>query len=628
MAATPGTRSRRLLASALLAPVLLLTAASPWASESGEAIYQKHCSSCHEGNVPRAPHNIVFRMSPPERILEAMNSGVMQGQAAALSAEERVAVATYLAGSQPSEVVDAKMAMCADGSGPQAGAGGGTVSSWGMDNRNSRFVGADIAGITPQNVTGLRLKWVFDYPGATRARSQPTVDGDAVYVGSQRGTVHAIDLHTGCLRWSYQASTEVRAAISIEHAAKGGATTLYFGDTNGNVYALNAADGSERWRSSLKDHRDVTITGSPKLFEGRLFVPMSSREWAVAADPSYRCCTFRGGVAAFEAATGKMLWKSYSIPQEPVETGKRNGLGVPILAPSGAPVWNSPTIDEKRRLLYVGSGESYSSPAADTSDSVLAFSLDSGELVWSQQLLARDAWNMSCFIGSSANCPEENGPDLDIGAPPILVSLGDGRDVLVVGQKNGVVHGLDPQAEGAVLWQRKVGLGGYAGGIHWGMAAAGGTVFAPNADTDFGGPANLQRHPGLFALDAATGEQKWFTPVQEDCKPADKPACDGGLSAPATAVPGLVFAGAFDGQLRAYDSVSGKVLWTYATNRAFTAVSGRQAHGGSIESAGPVVANGYVLVNSGYLFGSRMPGNVLLAFSAEPVQGNNVEGSK
>jgi polyvinyl alcohol dehydrogenase (cytochrome) len=248
--------------------------------------------------------------------------------------------------------------------------------------------------------------------------------------------------------------------------------------------------------------------------------------------------------------------------------------------------------------------------------------------VWSRQLLAKDAWNMSCFIGSSVNCPEENGPDLDIGAPPILVSLANGKDVLVVGQKSGVVHALDPQAKGAVLWQRKIGHGGYAGGVHWGMAVAGETVFAPNADTYFGGPTDAPRFPGLFALDVATGTQKWFTPAVDGCKPEDKPACDPGFSAPATAVPGLVFAGAFDGQLRAFDSQSGKVLWTYATNREFTSVSGRKAHGGSIESAGPVVANGYVLVNSGYLFGSRMPGNVLLAFSTGPAQGNTVEESK
>ncbi|MFM7274903.1 MAG: PQQ-binding-like beta-propeller repeat protein, partial [Gammaproteobacteria bacterium] len=162
--------------------------------------------------------------------------------------------------------------------------GGATVSSWGMNERNHRFVDASVAGITPQNVADLRLAWVFDFPGATRARSQPTVDGDTVYVGSQSGAVYAIDLHSGCLRWSFQADTEVRAAVSIEHGAAGTPAVLYAGDTDGNLYALNAQDGSQRWRSSLVDHKDVTITGSPKLFEGRLYVPMSSREWAVAAD--------------------------------------------------------------------------------------------------------------------------------------------------------------------------------------------------------------------------------------------------------------------------------------------------------------------------------------------------------
>jgi polyvinyl alcohol dehydrogenase (cytochrome) len=346
---------------------------------------------------------------------------------------------------------------------------------------------------------------------------------------------------------------------------------------------------------------------------------MSSREWATAADPNYACCTFRGGIAAFDAADGSPLWKSYSIPETPVDTGKRNPLEVPIMGPSGAPVWNSPTIDAKRGLLYVGSGESYTSPAHGNSDAVLAFDMDSGELVWSRQLTAGDAWNMSCFIGSSYNCPEENGPDMDIGAPPLLISLGEGRDILVVGQKNGMVYGLDPDREGAIVWERKVGLGGYAGGIHWGMATDGRVVYAPNADTDFIGRFDAERFPGVFALDAGSGRQLWYTRAQADCEESEKPACDAGVSASATAAPGLVFAGGFDGQLRAYHSDTGDVLWSYQTKRSYTALSGRRARGGSIESDGPVPYRDGLLVNSGYLFGSRLPGNVLLKFAlAEP----------
>jgi len=584
------------------------------AVDPGQALYLEHCAQCHEGNVPRAPHSVLLNTAQPADILEALNNGVMRAQAADLSAQERSQVANFLAGATDTSDTDQSMTMCANTS-ANFERGADMIGSWGMGDASHRFIDGKTAQITREEVSGLELNWAFDFPGATRARSQPTVYGDVVYVGSQHGNVYAIDLASGCLYWSFQADAEVRSAISIEPGSGNQAPMLYFGDTAGNIYAVSGGDGTLSWRSHLDDHAEATITGSPRLYDGRLFVPMSSREWASAADPGYSCCTFRGGIAAFDTSDGKLLWKNYSIPQPAQDTGKRNPLDVPILAPSGVPIWNSPTVDVDRGLLYVGTGESYTSPAAATSDAVLAFSMDTGKLVWSQQLTAHDAWNMSCFIGSSYNCPEENGPDMDIGAPPVLISLDSGKDILVVGQKNGFVYGLDPEDDGAIVWQRKIGLGGYAGGIHWGLATDGKTVFAPNADTDFIGRFDDERFPGVFALDAATGKQLWYTRAEEDCTAASKPACDPGVSAAATAIPGLVFAGAFDGQLRAYDSNTGEVLWSYQTNRAFTTVSGRQAHGGSIESDGPVIYRGHVLVNSGYLFGSRMPGNVLLNFA-------------
>jgi polyvinyl alcohol dehydrogenase (cytochrome) len=606
--------SQALRPAALLLALSLTPLAAEAVVDEGEVLYLKHCSACHEGNVPRAPHNIVFRMSQPEDILTAMNEGPMTQQAAALSAGERVLVANYLAGSDSSADSDRSMVMCAN---PMVPAGEKTsgIVAWGVNETNHRFVDAETAGINRDNVSALQLNWAFDFPGASRARSQPTVYGDVVYVGSQHGVIYAIDLETGCLHWQFQADAEVRSAISIEPAGKNTPHKLYFGDFVGNVYSISGVDGALSWRTHLNDHADVTITGSPRLYDGRLFVPMSSKEWATAADPNYACCTFRGGITAFNAADGKLLWKGYSIPETPVDTGKRNPLDIPIIGPSGVPVWNSPTVDAKRGLLYVGTGEAYTSPAAATSDAVLAFDIDTGKLVWSQQLTAGDAWNMSCFIGSSYNCPEEDGPDMDIGAPPLLISLDSGKDILVIGQKNGVVHGLDPENKGAIVWQRKIGLGGYAGGIHWGMATDGKTVYAPNADTDFIGRFDTERFPGMFALDAQTGKQLWYTRAHEDCRDDQKPACDAGISAAATAVPGLVFSGAFDGQLRAYHSDTGKVLWSYQTNRSFTSVAGRKAHGGSIESDGPLIYKGKLLVNSGYQYGSRMPGNVLLNFS-------------
>jgi len=293
-------------------------------------------------------------------------------------------------------------------------------------------------------------------------------------------------------------------------------------------------------------------------------------------------------------------------------------MGALLQAPSGAPIWNSPTIDVKRNRLYVGTGESYSSPAASTSDAVLAFDLDDGSLLWSYQSLAKDAWNMACFVGGKqGNCPSENGPDLDIGASVILQPLSTGKDLLLVGQKSGHVFALDPDKKGKLLWKKKIGIGGFAGGVHWGMTAMGNRLYAAIADSDFGLDAVWKGTPGLYAINATDGHIDWYSPVTDRCRPGTKPVCDQGLSAAITSIPGVVFAGAYDGFIRAFGQDKGEVIWEYQTNRSFDTISGIKAHGGAIEADGPVVIDGVLLVNSGYSFGSRLPGNVLLAFSVE-----------
>lgn len=581
-------------------------------------LYQQHCAQCHEGGVPKAPHSVSFQMMGSAAILNAMNNGAMQAQSAALGADQKLMLAEYLGGSLPTTEDTPPLFRCEPA--------GATADfelppgqfDWGLTPGNSRSVTAQDAALTAKEIPDLKLKWAFAYPQATRARSQPTVAGGKIFVGSQDGTVYALDLATGCVHWTFKADAEVRSAITISSIpGESGSTeaTAFFGDFVGNVYALNAHTGAPGWKSNLDDHPNVTITGSPKLHKDRLYVPMSSSEWATAADPSYECCTFRGGIVAFDIADGRMVWKSHSIPDLPILTGKKNSQGTAFRAPSGAPIWNSPTIDEKRNLLYVGTGESYSSPAAASSDSVIAFNLDTGAIEWVHQATPGDAWNMACNLPDNDNCPEEDGPDFDIGASPILLTLADGRDVLLVGQKSGHVFALDPDRQGALMWKQRIGLGGFAGGVHWGMAADNDVLFAPNADTNFINKWKGERRPGLFALRADSGEQLWFTPTPDACPEETKPACDPGLSAAVTAIPEAVFAGGFDGHLRAYDRNTGAIIWDFDTAREFRTLSGDIARGGSIESDGPVIVGGTVLINSGYLFGGRMAGNVLLAFS-------------
>ena len=577
------------------------------------ALYQKHCAACHEGKVPRAPHMITFSTLGAEAVLTAMNEGVMRSQASALSAPEREVLAGFLAGEAmaPPEPIMA----CTQPMAPLARDDQSAMKGWGGDARNQRHASANSTGFTRDNVSQLVLKWVFAYPGALRARSQPLVHDGVVFVGSQSGDIYALNLETGCAHWTYSAGAEVRSSLSLGHVPGRPNPVLYMGDFSATAHAIDALDGSLIWRTAVGDHPDATITGSPKLHEGKLYVPISSSEWATAADPGYACCTFQGGVVAVDAASGELQWRNHVIDEPALETGEENPFGAPRKGPAGAPVWNSPTIDADRGVLYVGTGEGYTSPAADTSDAVVAFSLETGERQWTKQLLGGDAWNMACFIGEAANCPEEDGPDLDIGASTILWSDGD-SDYLLVGQKSGDVYALDPDEDGAVLWHNKVGRGGFLGGVHWGMSADTESLFVPIADTTITGRFTGAVSPGIHALDPTSGDRKWYTPSVADCEgKSPVPVCDQGMSAAITSTDDLVFAGSLDGNLNVYDSVSGEIIWSFDTFGDFESVSGDMALGGSIESDGPVLYEGHVLVNSGYQFGARMPGNALMVFS-------------
>jgi len=586
------------------------------APADGMALYQANCAACHDGQVPRAPHMITFSTIGAGAILNAMNNGVMRVQASALSATEREVLAGFLAGeamAPPKPVL-----ACADTLSRLAPSDSDAMQGWGGNAQNHRHANGAVVGLNRENVDQLALKWVFAYPGALRARSQPLVYDGVVFVGSQSGEIYALDLESGCAHWTYSAGAEVRSSLSLGHLPDRKNPVLYMGDFSATVHAIDATDGTLIWRSAVGDHPDATITGSPKLHDGSLYVPISSSEWATAADPGYACCTFRGGVVSVEASSGELNWRAHVIDQPAVETGDKNPFGAPRRGPAGAPVWNSPTIDAKRGVLYVGTGEAYTSPAADTSDAVLAFSLETGERQWSRQLLGGDAWNMACFIGEAANCPEEDGPDLDIGASTILWS-GANHDYLLVGQKSGDVYALDPDQGGATVWHNKVGRGGFLGGVHWGMSVNGESLFVPIADTTITGRFTGPVSPGIHALDPMSGEVRWYTPSVADCEgKLPVPVCDQGMSAAITSTEQLVFAGSLDGNLRAYDSLSGEVIWSFDTFGDFQSVSGDVALGGSIESDGPVLYKGHVLVNSGYQFGARMPGNALMVFAVPP----------
>jgi polyvinyl alcohol dehydrogenase (cytochrome) len=620
----------------VLAPiVLVLTATAPVLAQSaagadGEALYRERCVGCHEGGAARAPDLATFRQMTPDRVLAALRSGSMSTQAQGLSIGQLDSLSRFVAGATAVRDTGLSNSKCTDASVSLADAlAKPHWNGWGVDLSQHRFQPVAMAQLSAEDVPRLKLKWAFGFPGATRAQAQPTLMGGALFVGSQSGEVYALDARTGCTHWVFDAGAGIRSAITI--AASGKGWSAYFGDQRGNAYAIDAVTGELRWKTRVEGHRAARITGAPALAGGVLYMPLSSFEEVSGANPRYECCSFRGSLVALDAATGKMLWQSYTISQAPAPV-RKNALGVQLWGPSGAPIWSSPTVDLDRRMIYVTTGDSYSDPPADTSDAFIAFRMEAGELAWSRQMTEGNAYTVACAGADRTNCPEAKGPDLDFGSSPILVKLPDGRRLLIAGQKSGMVHAIDPDRQGAVVWQRRLGRGGPLGGVQWGSAvdqdnvyvavsdlvvrpAEEGTVGAQKAP--YGGRSFLlepHQGGGLYALKLSTGEVIWHTP-HPGCR--DVPGCSPGQSAAVTAIPGVVFSGGLDGHLRAYAASNGQIIWDVDTAKTYSTVNGVAAHGGSLDGPGAVVVGGMLYVNSGYAFFGTAPGNALLAFSID-----------
>ena len=451
-----------------------------------------------------------------------------------------------------------------------------------------------------------------------RARSQPATGFGAVYVGSEDGSVYAFDLESGCQRWRFEAAAEVRTGIVLAPAGEDRPRPLaVFGDLIANLYAVDAETGQLVWQTRADEHPAATLTATPALVGNTLFAPVSSLEVVTAADPTYECCTFRGSVLAVGLLSGEIHWRHHTIPK-PAKAVGTTAVGTRVFAPSGAPSWTSPAVDRARNLIYIGTGENYSSPADGNSDAIVAIDMDSGERAWQRQTTAGDAWNSACAFPGNPNCPVENGPDFDHGSSMILVNLPDGGQVLAAGYKDGTVLGLDPDNPGELKWRTKVGRGSIQGGVHFGMAAAGTTIYAPINDMGHSADGSTldaaKARPGVSAIDASDGSVLW-SHLQPDVCPDTMRLCDPGISAAVTAIPGVLFAGHLDGFLRAYAARDGTVLWEFDTKAPVMGTNGIPATGGGMSGSGPAIADGHVIVNSGYGLYRHEPGNMLAVFA-------------
>ena len=614
-----------LAATLALAAPPMARAAEP--APDGGKLYQQRCAACHDnpGGSSRAPAKAALVTRAPGQVVDTLTHGAMAPMAAGLSAGEVDAIALYLTGKAPDRaaaaVKDPDDAVACRTPAPPA-MSGPRWNGWSPTLDNARFQ-ADTR-LKAQDLPRLKVKWSFAFPGGVAG--QPAVVGGRVYFGAGGGRVYALDARTGCIHWRTEIKSGVRAAVSVGPLAgpSGGSGRLavFVGDRTSGVHALDAATGEEIWATKLETHPFAMITGSPVLFNGRLYVPVSSSEEISPYVKGYKCCSFRGSVAALDAASGKTLWRTFTIA-EPPKPYRTDPAGGELLGPAGAAVWSAPTIDPARGALYVATGDSYTDAPNTGSDAVVAMDLVTGEVRWGRQITVGDNYLVGCTgaAGQPGSCPRTVGPDHDFGASPVLRQLPNGRSVLMAGQKSGEVTALDPDRRGEVLWRRKLGLGGPLGGIEWGMAASQALLFAPIADPI---GAKDQVKPGMYAVRIADGAPVWSSPaLAANCALAPKGSliniCTNGLSSAPTAIAGAVIEGSMDGVLRGYDAKDGKVLWSLDVGQArFQPINAAESmKGDTMNAGGPTVAGGTLFQVSGYQSSTPTAMNLLLAFTVD-----------
>jgi polyvinyl alcohol dehydrogenase (cytochrome) len=600
----------------VLAMVAVLGTPALAQAPDGAAVYEKACASCHAQPAAdsRAPRRETLALIAPEAILTALMSGNMFRQGSELTDAERRAVAGFLAG-RPVGAAPAPTSVGRCTTAPAtltAAAVAAGWNGWGGSVANTRYQPAEKAGLTAANVPRLTLKWAFGFPGVNSARAQPAVAGGRIFVGSESGDVFALNAKTGCTHWSYHAQAGIRTAVSIGPYTNGTASgfAVYFADGGARAYAIDATTGREIWTRKVDDHPYAASTGSPTLHNGRLYVTVAGvGEEGQGGRAKYECCTFRGSVSALDANTGAVIWKSYSITIPPALRAK-NKEGVQTWGPAGGGIWAAPTIDARRNAVYVATGNNYAEPAQPTTDAVLALDMTTGAIRWVYQPTPNDVWAGGCRPENvdNPNCPAKQGPDHDFSMSPVLVASG-GRELVVVQQKSGMAYALDPDKQGALVWQYRTSQGSGLGG-QWGAASDGRQAY-------FGVAGTLSPTPGgMRAVRLDTGQEVWAKPAPERLCGTVR-GCSAAQGAAITVIPGIAFSVSMDGGVRAYAADDGTIVWQFDTNREFETVNGVKAKGGAMDGPGAVVADGMLYLNSGYVSLIGRPGNVLLAFGAD-----------
>lgn len=645
----------------------------------GKAVYEQWCASCHDNpQQSGAPSLAAIRMLNPSTIRYALELGYMSQQARNVPKEELAQLVDWLPSGAGADAAWLKTARC-----PvklrEVSLEGETKASvtFGVANEANRRQSAQEAGLTRAQMKDLEVAWVTAFPQTATMRSQPVVVGNTVFIAAtDAGRLYALDTGSGCVKWQYASDMTLRSSLSFAAAGKGSPAAIIMGDAAGRVHAVEARTGRRLWVSDVKLTSLNRITGAPVIHDGKVLAPVSVIESNFPPDDAYECCKGQGAVVALDLATGRKLWTARAIEEDarPQRIGR---TGTQQWGPSGAMIWSTPVVDAARNLVYAGTGENLSWPATDTSDSIIAFDIATGARRWVFQATRADIWNSACGR-RGANCDwpgDYHSPDFDFGATSMLVRRKDGSELVIAGQKSGVVWALDPDT-GRLVWSNRIGRGSAMGGVHWGMAYddVNELIYAPINDA---APSdeNPNWGPGIHALDAKTGAIEWsyrpnardcgqddlpvavatrpapqwrITPVSAPILPQPRPAarppaapprpaataadasgkpagsaqparpagrCRLGMSPAPLLVDGAVITGTPQGMLRIFDGMTGEVLFQYMTNRKFTkTVNGFEGQGGGLDSAPYVAGDGALFVQSGYARFGEPPGNVLIAF--------------
>ena len=594
-------------------------------AKSGELVYQHSCAMCHDhGEALRAPTLATLKGMRYQQVYYALTVGKMQAQGQALSGVQRSELIDYLIGrARVSDTWTAPM-RCTPARRKVDLSMPATVADFGFDLRNHRHLTAQEAGITTADFRHMELAWALAFPRATTMRAQSAIVGSTLFLPvADAAQLYAIDIaERPCLKWIYKSDVPLRTGVGYGALPGSGRKVLVFADVGTRIHMIDAATGAPIWKHAVHLTALSNTTGTPVLLGARVYVPLSASEINVGADPKHLCCTTHGAVIALDARTGHEIWTAHTMADaKPI---RDRGDGQMMWGPSGAPIWTSPAIDEQRGVLYVGTGEATSAPAAPTTDSVLAIDLKTGAIRWRFQATADDIFLTGCLIRHDAlNCPHEGRLlDHDFGASIVLARRADGHDVVLAGQKSGTLYALDPDAQGKVLWKHSFGAGSAIGGIHWGLAFDGARVFAPM--NTFPGAAGKDpgEVAGLHAVAVDSGTVLWSYYPQPDCSGDRKArvrtcATVTGMTGAPAVIAGAVVEGSADGFLRAFDVNSGELLFQFDTTQPVTTANGVPGTGGALDNASIVAANGYLFVNSGYgLIGGQTPGNLFLAFHA------------